>query len=98
MKPGAIEVMSKSGVDISAQTSDAISDFKASDFDAVVTCCGCGDKLNGELAPWKNATLFEDWNLDDPPAIDPGDLSAYERVRDECKERVIKLLNFLEEE
>lgn len=90
--------MSRKDVDISSQTSDAISDFKASEFDAVVTCCGCGDKLNGELTLWKSAALFEDWNLDDPPAIDPGDLSAYERVRDECKKRVVKLLNFLEEE
>ena len=32
--------------------------------------------------------VFEDWNLDDPPAIDPGDLSAYRRVRDECKGKV----------
>ena len=32
--------------------------------------------------------VFEDWNLDDPPAIDPGDLSAYCRVRDECKGKV----------
>ena len=32
--------------------------------------------------------VFEDWNLDDPPAIDPGDLSGYRRVRDECKGKV----------
>ena len=29
---------------------------------------------------WKKRDFY-DWNLDDPPAIDPGDLSEYRRVR-----------------
>ena len=33
-------------------------------FDAVISCCGCGDKLNDEKAVWKARALFEDWNLD----------------------------------
>ena len=93
VKEGAITVMKESGVDISKQTSDSISDFQASDFDVVITCCGCGAKLDGDLAAWKKAPVFADWSLDDPPAIDPGDLSAYCRVRDECKERTAAMLN-----
>lgn len=40
--------------------------------------------------------MFADWNLDDPPAIDPGDLSAYRRVRDEVKAKCEALLEDLE--
>jgi len=65
------------------------------DFDVVISCCGCGNKLQGPNEVWKERTTFEDWNLDDPPAIDPGDLSAYRRVRDELKEKVVELIEAL---
>ena len=39
--------------------------------------------------------FLKDWNLDDPPATDPGDLSEYRRVRDECKAKVESLLGAL---
>jgi len=78
VKPGAIAVMKESGVDISGFTSDAVADFDPNDFDVVVSCCGCGAKLDPpDKAAWKTRAVFADWNLDDPPAIDPGDLSAY---------------------
>ena len=64
-------------MDISGYTSDAMADFDPASFDAVISCCGCGNKLNDEKAVWKKRALFEDWALDDPPAIDPGDLSEY---------------------
>ncbi|KAH8072383.1 Low molecular weight phosphatase [Aureococcus anophagefferens] len=41
---------------------------------------------------WKRRAIFEDWDLDDPPAIDPGDLSEYRRVRDEVKAKCVELL------
>ena len=97
VKEGAITVMAEVGVDISAYTSDAMADFDHESFDAVISCCGCGDKLNDEKAVWKARAMFEDWNLDDPPAIDPGDLSEYRRVRDEIKVKVEELLDFLSE-
>ena len=99
VKPGAITVMSEIGIDISAYTSDDVRDFPRAQFDVVISCCGCGSKLdNDELRDWKEKPLlFEDWALDDPPAIDPGDLSEYRRVRDECREKVLKLIKFLEE-
>jgi len=99
VKPGAITVMKEAGVDISGYSSDAVADFKAEDFDVVISCCGCGSKLDSEdKAAWKQRKLFYDWNLDDPPAIDPGDLSAYRRVRDECKAKVVELLDQLKKE
>ena len=93
VKPGAVEVMREAGVDISRFTSDDIRDFKASDFDIVISCCGCGAKLDpDDLKAWKEQFKFMDWALDDPPAIDPGDLSEYRRVRDEVKVKCEELL------
>eukprot|EP00420_Gonyaulax_spinifera_P037100 CAMPEP_0197871202 /NCGR_PEP_ID=MMETSP1439-20131203/1698_1 /TAXON_ID=66791 /ORGANISM="Gonyaulax spinifera, Strain CCMP409" /LENGTH=153 /DNA_ID=CAMNT_0043490133 /DNA_START=70 /DNA_END=531 /DNA_ORIENTATION=- len=95
VKEGAITVMKEEGIDISGFTSDAMADFKPEDFNAVISCCGCGSKLDGDKAAWKERDTFDDWNLDDPPAIDPGDLSAYRRVRDETKAKVLELLESL---
>eukprot|EP00931_Biecheleriopsis_adriatica_P071087 TRINITY_DN4493_c0_g1_i4.p2 TRINITY_DN4493_c0_g1~~TRINITY_DN4493_c0_g1_i4.p2 ORF type:complete len:137 (+),score=34.20 TRINITY_DN4493_c0_g1_i4:606-1016(+) len=95
VKEGAITVMKEAGVDISGFTSDAMADFKPEDFDVVISCCGCGSKLDGDKSAWKKRSVFADWNLDDPPAIDPGDLSSYRRVRDECKQKVEELLHRL---
>ena len=93
VKPGAVEVMREAGVDISRFTSDDIRDFKAADFDIVISCCGCGAKLDpDDLKAWKAQFKFMDWALDDPPAIDPGDLSEYRRVRDEVKAKCVELL------
>jgi arsenate reductase len=92
VKEGAITVMAEKGIDISGFTSDAMADFDPAAFDTVISCCGCGDKLDSEdKIAWKKRDFY-DWNLDDPPAIDPGDLSEYRRVRDEVKERVEELL------
>ena len=95
VKEGAITVMKDAGIDISGFTSDAMADFKPEDFDVVISCCGCGSKLDGDKEAWKKRPVFQDWNLDDPPAIDPGDLSAYRRVRDESKAKVLELLDKL---
>ena len=85
--------MREAGVDISRFTSDDIRDFKAADFDIVISCCGCGAKLDpDDLKAWKAQFKFMDWALDDPPAIDPGDLSEYRRVRDEVKVKCEELL------
>jgi arsenate reductase len=95
VKEGAISVMKDAGIDISTFTSDAMADFNPEDFDVVISCCGCGGKLDGDKEVWKKRPVFQDWNLDDPPAIDPGDLSAYRRVRDESKAKVLELLDML---
>jgi len=95
VKPGATLVMKEAGLDISGYSSDAMANFEPADFDVVVSCCGCGDKLNSEKEVWKQRDVFEDWALDDPPATDPGDFSEYRRVRDEVKAKVEHLLEFI---
>ncbi|KAJ1461936.1 phosphotyrosine protein phosphatase I superfamily [Pelagophyceae sp. CCMP2097] len=93
VKPGAVVVMNEVGVDISSFKSDAVADYGHTEFSVVISCCGCGSKLDGAgKEEWKARACFEDWNLDDPPAIDPGDLSEYRRVRDEVKAKVLQLL------
>ena len=87
--PTAIEVMSEIGIDVSNQTSDPLSDFKAQDYDAVISMCGCGVNLPPE---WVTQEIFEDWELDDP---DGQPIETFQRVREEIKERVAKLINQL---
>jgi len=85
VNPGAIAAMGEIGIDISQQTSKALSDFHPDDFDVVISLCGCGVNLPAE---WVVRDVFEDWQLDDPaenPAIFP-------RVRDEVKAQVIRLI------
>ena len=87
--PTAIEVMSEIGIDLSKQTSDPLSNFKADDFDAVISMCGCGAGLPPE---WVMQEVFEDWELDDP---DGQPIETFHRVRDEIKQRVAKLVEQL---
>ncbi|KAL1503383.1 hypothetical protein AB1Y20_011434 [Prymnesium parvum] len=93
VKEGAIKVMGEVGIDIAGFTSDAVADYSPEDFDIVISCCGCGAKLDSDdKIEWTRRRVFQDWNLDDPPAIDPGDFSEYRRVRDELKAKVEELL------
>jgi arsenate reductase len=88
VRPEAIAAMKAIGIDITDQTSKALGEFKAEDFDVVISLCGCGVNLPEE---WLLRDVFEDWQLDDPaerPEIFP-------RVRDEVKERVIALIESL---
>lgn len=87
--PTAIEVMSEIGIDISHQTSNALSNFNARDYDAVISMCGCGTSLPAE---WVTPEIFEDWELEDP---DGKPIETFHRVRDEIKERVAKLIDRL---
>lgn len=87
--PTAIEVMSEVGIDISNQTSDPLSNFKADDYDAVISMCGCGTNLPPQ---WVTQEVFEDWELDDP---DGQPIETFHRVRDEIKDRVAELITRL---
>jgi arsenate reductase len=84
----AVTVMKEVGVDISQYTSHALTEYSPFDgYAAVVSLCGC---LEFVPDTWKSDSVdsFVDWDLDDPPALDPGDLSVYRRVRDEVLDRV----------
>ena len=87
--PTAVKVMSEVGIDISNQTSDSLNNFQAEDYDAVISMCGCGTSLPPE---WVKQGVFEDWELDDP---DGRPIETFYRVRDEIKERVVKLIDQL---
>lgn len=87
--PITVEVMSKIGIDISNQTSKLLSDFNAEDYNAVISLCGCGVNLPEE---WELRDVFEDWQLDDPARQS---IEVFRRVRDEVKERVVKLIKSL---
>lgn len=87
--PIAVQVMAEIGIDISNQTSKSFNDFRAEDYDAVISLCGCGVNLPSE---WVIREIFEDWQLDDPEG---DDIETFRRVRDEIKERVVKLVETL---
>ncbi|AFY79079.1 arsenate reductase, glutathione/glutaredoxin type [Pleurocapsa sp. PCC 7327] len=89
VRPEAIATMRDIGIDISDQTSKPLSDFSPENFDAVISLCGCGVNLPPE---WVTREVFEDWQLDDP-AEQP---EIFPRVRDEIKERVMRLIESLE--
>jgi arsenate reductase (thioredoxin) len=82
----AISTMKDAGIDITSQTSKALSEFKAEDFDIVISLCGCGVNLPPE---WVKREVFQDWQLDDP-AEQP---EIFPRVREEVRERVTKLID-----
>ncbi|MBW4663392.1 MAG: arsenate reductase, glutathione/glutaredoxin type [Chroococcus sp. CMT-3BRIN-NPC107] len=84
--PKTVEIMSEVGIDISNQTSKPLSDFKAEDYNAVISLCGCGVNLPQE---WVLREVFADWQLDDPEGQP---IETFRRVRDEVKERVEKLV------
>ncbi|MEH2059324.1 MAG: arsenate reductase, glutathione/glutaredoxin type [Nostoc sp.] len=89
VRPEAIATMKDAGIDISNQTSKALSEFKSENFDAVISLCGCGVNLPPE---WLTREVFEDWQLDDP-AEQP---EIFPRVRDEIRERVTRLVESLQ--
>ena len=87
--PTAIAVMSEIGIDLNQQTSDALSEFKADDYDAVISMCGCGTSLPED---WVMQEVFEDWELEDP---DGKPIATFHRVRDEIKGKVANLIEQL---
>lgn len=89
VRPEAIATMKEAGVDISRQTSKALSEFNPEDFDVVISLCGCGVNLPSE---WVTREVFDDWQLDDP-AEQP---EIFPRVRDQVRERVTRLIESLE--
>ena len=91
VRPEAIATMKEIGIDISDQTSKALSEFNPEKFDMVISLCGCGVNLPPE---WLTRSVFEDWQLDDP-AEQP---EIFPRVRDEIKERVTRLIESKKEE
>jgi arsenate reductase (thioredoxin) len=87
--PKTVEIMAEVGINISNQISQSLSDFNHEDYDAVISLCGCGVNLP---EAWVLREVFEDWQLDDPEGKS---IETYRRVREEVKERVVKLIELL---
>lgn len=88
--PLVTQVMSEVGIDVSSQTSKPLSDFNPASYDAVISLCGCGVNLPTD---WVLRDVFEDWQLDDPEGQA---IETFRHVRDEVKERVVKLIESLD--
>jgi arsenate reductase len=88
VRPEAVAAMREVGIDITDQTSKALSQFNAEDYDVVISLCGCGINLPPE---WLTREVFEDWQLDDP-AEQP---EIFPQIRDEIEQRVTKLIQSL---
>jgi len=84
--PITTEVMAEIGIDISSQSSKALSEFNPEDYDAVISLCGCGVNLPED---WVLRDIFEDWQLDDPEGHS---IEKFREVRAQVKERVEKLI------
>jgi arsenate reductase (thioredoxin) len=87
--PITVQVMAEIGIDISNQTSKALSDFQPEDYDAVISLCGCGINLPED---WVLRDIFADWQLEDPEGHD---IEKFREIRDQVKARVEQLIQVM---
>ena len=99
LNPNAVWAMREVGLDISRQTSDALSSKNLDEFDYVVTLCGDAKKASCPVLPAHIKT--EHWPLPDPAGI-PGSLDevikAFRVIRYQIEHRVKDLLERIEGE
>ncbi|MCG8450156.1 MAG: arsenate reductase ArsC [Pirellulales bacterium] len=97
----AVQVMQEAGVDISGQRSQRLEELSGMEFDLVITVCGHADK-NCPTLPTTCQKLH--LPFDDPPALartsatEEEALQHYRRVRDEIRDFVERLPEFVVEE
>lgn len=88
LNPNAVKVMAEAGVDISAQCSQHIDEFKDIALDYVITVCG---NAHESCPVFTGSTKATHVGFDDPPrlakeaATEDEALSHYRRVRDEIR-------------
>ena len=94
LDPRAVTVMAEVGVDISAQTSKALSELPHLDFDAVITLCDqAGAACPNVPGPGRHIHA----GFQDPPELAAGAateeeaLAPYRRVRDAIRDYVLQL-------
>jgi arsenate reductase (thioredoxin) len=98
LNPLALKVMAEAGIDISGQHSKLLSDLKDISFDYVITVC---DHAHESCPLFSGKTRVIHMGFDDPPRLAAGSqneeqrLAPYRRVRDELREFVLKLPEFL---
>ena len=86
INPAALEAMQEIGVDMSEEFPKPLTDEVVEAADVVITM-GCGDAC--PIYPGKR---YEDWELEDPAALD---LDGVRRVRDQITDRVRRLVEEL---
>lgn len=97
--PLAIKVMKEAGIDISAQRSKPIDEVESIEFDYVITLC---DSAKKACPVFPAKTLYAHVPFDDPPLLamsaktEEEALSYYRRVRDEIRDFVRDIRNFIE--
>ena len=100
LNPNAVSVMAEAGVDISGHLSKTLIDLVGLQFDYVVTVCSDADK-NCPVFP--GDTVKRHRGFDDPPKLartagSPEEsLDHYRRVRDEIRDFVETLPDWLQE-
>ncbi|MBD1194241.1 ArsC family transcriptional regulator [Vulcanococcus sp. Clear-D1] len=87
----AISVMAEQGIDLRSQSSNALQEYRAEEFCAVIVLCGCLAELP---QAWQQRPCVEDWDIPDPTS---GDLDSHRRARDQIASRIDDLLQFLAE-
>lgn len=91
LNPHAVKVMGESGVDITNQQSQNVSEFADVAFDLVVTVCG---HAHEHCPTFTGSARVEHVGFDDPPklarnaATEEEGLQHYRRVRDEIRDFV----------
>ena len=91
--PLAIEAMEELGVDISANSSKSLDQFRDEPFDLVVTVC---DNAKESCPVFPGAAKTLHWPFDDPADATGSDeekMAVFRRVRDEIKQRIQAYLN-----
>lgn len=98
LNPYAVKVMAESGVDISEHKSKTTEAFKDIEFDYVITVCG---HANETCPLFKDNAKVIHKGFDDPPKLaaaitdESEKLEPYRRVRDEIKEFIENLPEYL---
>jgi arsenate reductase len=88
LNPYAVKVMAETGIDISNQTSNLLSEYSEIEFDLVITVCS---NANESCPIFPGKTTVEHIPFDDPPALakemdnEKDKLNCYRKVRDEIK-------------
>jgi arsenate reductase len=78
----AVHVMAEQGIDLRSQGSNALQEYQAEEFCAVIVLCGCLEDLP---TAWQQGPLVEDWDVPDPTA---GDLDSHRLARDQIARRI----------
>jgi arsenate reductase len=88
VRPEAIEAMNEIGIDISGQRSKSVDEFKAQQFDYVITVC---DNANQQCPMFPGKAERIHWSIDDPAAVvgnEKARLKAFRGARDDLRERL----------